>query len=162
MIWIDYVISGIIFFSALVSMIRGFVREVLSLVTWTCAFFIASHYYSYLAIYFTHFEEQIVRSSLAIAILFIVTLIVGAIVNYIINSLVEETGLSGTDQVLGICFGALRGILIVSAVLFVLDTFTAFSHSQDWQQSWLIPQFRGIIKWFFNYLQSTSSFLLRQ
>ncbi|GAB7204612.1 hypothetical protein OS21_11010 [Dickeya oryzae] len=34
MVWVDYVIIGIVGFSALVSLIRGFVREALSLVTW--------------------------------------------------------------------------------------------------------------------------------
>lgn len=159
MIWVDYAIIGIIAFSALISLIRGFIREALSLVTWGCAFFVASHYYIYLAIYFTRFEDQLVRNGIAIALLFVATLIVGAIVNYVIGSLVERTGLSGTDRVLGVCFGALRGILVVAAILFFLDTFTQFSQSADWQQSQLIPQFSGIIRWFFDYLQNTSSFL---
>ena len=159
MVWIDYVIIAVIGFSALVSLIRGFVREALSLVTWACAFFVASDYYPYLAIYFTRFEDELVRNGIAIAILFIATLIVGAIVNYVIGSLVERTGLSGTDRVLGVCFGALRGVLIVSAMLFFLDTFTGFSQSEDWKQSQLIPQFSYIIRWFFDDLQSTSSFL---
>lgn len=162
MIWVDYVIIGIIVFSALVSLIRGLIREALSLVTWACAFFIANHYYNYLAIYFTRFEEQMVRNGIAIGLLFVVTLLVGAIVNYVISSLVEQTGLSGHDRVLGVCFGALRGVLIVSAALFFLDSFTGFSHIKEWQQSQLIPQFSSIIRWFFDYLQSTSSFLPRQ
>ncbi|MBS0970285.1 colicin V production protein [Chimaeribacter arupi] len=159
MVWIDFVIIAVIGFSALVSLIRGFVREALSLVTWGCAFFVASHYYPYLAIYFTRFQEELVRNGIAIGILFIATLLVGAVVNYVIGSLVERTGLSGTDRVLGVCFGALRGVLIVAAILFFLDTFTGFSQSADWQQSQLIPQFSYIIRWFFSYLQSTSSFL---
>ncbi|UVK78841.1 MAG: colicin V production protein [Sodalis sp. Ffu] len=162
MIWVDYVIISIIIFSALVSFIRGFVCEALSLVTWASAFFIASYYYNYLAIYFTSFEEQIIRNGIAIALLFVATLIVGTVVNYIISSLIDRTGLLGTDRVLGVCFGALRGILIVSAALFFFDTFTGFSQNQDWQQSQLIPQFSGIIGWFFNYLQNTSSFLPKQ
>ena len=38
MVWIDYAIIAVIAFSSLVSLIRGFVREALSLVTWGCAF----------------------------------------------------------------------------------------------------------------------------
>ena len=161
MIWIDYVIIAVVGFSALVSLIRGFVREALSLVTWGCAFFVASHYYTYLAVWFTGFDDELVRNGIAIAVLFVATLIVGAIVNYVIGSLVEKTGLSGTDRVLGVCFGALRGVLIVSAMLFFLDTFTGFSKSPDWQQSQLSPQFSYIIRWFFDYLKSTSSFIPR-
>ena len=161
MLWIDIVIIAVIAFSALVSLVRGFVREALSLVTWGCAFFIASHYYSYLAVWFTGFEEELIRNGIAIAVLFVASLIVGAIVNYIIGSLVEKTGLSGTDRVLGVCFGGLRGVLIVAAILFFLDTFTGFSSSEDWQRSTLIPQFSYIIGWFFDYLKSTSSFLPR-
>lgn len=152
MIWIDYIIIGIIIFSALISLMRGFVREALSLGTWFFAFFISNRYYNYLEIYFTFFEERIVRNGIAIILLFVAILIVGAIVNYVITVLVERTGLSGTDRMLGICFGVLRGTLIVSASLLFLDTFTSFSYSQDWQQSQLIPQFSGIIKWIFHYL----------
>ena len=155
MVWIDYAIIAVIAFSSLVSLIRGFVREVLSLVTWGCAFFVASHYYTYLSVWFTGFEDELVRNGIAIAVLFIATLIVGAIVNFVIGQLVEKTGL------LGVCFGALRGVLIVAAILFFLDSFTGVSKSEDWSKSQLIPQFSFIIRWFFDYLQSSSSFLPR-
>lgn len=136
MVWIDYAIIAVIAFSSLVSLIRGFVREALSLVTWGCAFFVASHYYTYLSVWFTGFEDELVRNGIAIAVLFIATLIVGAIVNFVIGQLVEKTGLSGTDRVLGVCFGALRGVLIVAAILFFLDSFTGVS--ANWSKSQLI------------------------
>jgi len=149
MVWIDYAIIAVIAFSSLVSLIRGFVREALSLVTWGCAFFVASHYYTYLSVWFTGFEDELVRNGIAIAVLFIATLIVGAIVNFVIGQLVEKTGLSGTDRVLGVCFGALRGVLIVAAILFFLDSFTGVSKSEDWSKSQLIPQFSFIISMVF-------------
>lgn len=159
MTWIDYAIIGIIVFSALISLVRGFVREALSLVIWIGAFFVAGHFYPYLTDYFTGIEDKMVRNGVAIAVLFVATLIVGAIVNYIIGTLVRYTGLSGTDRVLGLCFGGLRGVLIVAALLFGLDSFTPFSNSEEWRNSELIPQFRYIVEWFFEYLRNNSSLL---
>ncbi|QIQ22368.1 colicin V production protein [Zophobihabitans entericus] len=158
--WIDYAIIGVIVFSAIVSIIRGFVKEALSLITWICAFFVASKFYFYITDYLTYFQDEFVRNAVAIGILFIATLLVGAIVNYIIGELVHRTGLSGTDRVLGVCFGVLRGVLIVAAILFFVDTFTPLSKNSDWEESVLIPHFHYIVRWFFDYLQSTSSFLL--
>lgn len=156
---IDYIIIAIIGFSIIVSLLRGFVREVMSLVSWICAFLVASHFYPYLANYLTQIESPYIRNGSAIAILFIATLIVGAIVNYTIGQLVDKTGLSSTDRVLGACFGLLRGVLIVAVLLFFVDNFTNFSQSELWKESKLIPHFGFIVEWFFQQIQANSTFL---
>ncbi|WP_113907317.1 CvpA family protein [Aliidiomarina celeris] len=157
--WIDYTIIGVIALSAVISLIRGFVREAMSLAVWIAAFFIASLFYVELAAYFPGIENDLIRNGTAVTILFVATLVVGAMVTYLVGQLVQKTGLSGTDRVLGVIFGALRGVLIVSAILFLLDVFSPLSEEDWWQRSMLIPHFDVYIEWFFGYLQETSSFL---
>lgn len=162
---IDFLIIGIVVFSLLVSLWRGFVREVLSLASWIIAFFIASKFYQPMAQLLLQFESvylqnsELLRNGIAAAILFIASLIVGAVINALIAKLVDKTGLSGTDRVLGAGFGILRGVFIVAAILFFLDTFTQFNQSELWKESQLIPHFDFIVKWFFEQLQANSSFL---
>jgi len=157
--WLDFAILGVIALSAIISIVRGFMKEAVSLVVWFAALFIASQFYPQLSIYLTQITDVLIRNGVAIAILFIGTLIVGALINYVISQLVQATGLSGTDRMLGAVFGALRGLLIVSALLFFMDTFTPSAASIWWKESVLVPEFAIIIDWFFEYVQGSSSFI---
>lgn len=157
--WVDYTILGIIAVSTLISLVRGFVKEAISLIVWFGALFIASQFFADLAVHFTRIDDPVLRNGAAIAVLFIITLVLGGLANHMIGHAVQASGLSGADRLLGVVFGALRGVLIVSALLFFLDTFTAAATALWWQQSMLIPEFGIIIEWFFAFVKGSSSFL---
>ena len=147
MSWLDLVILGIIALSALISLIRGFVKESISLVTWIVAGILAFRYFSPMAEMLEPFvEAPTIRAVSAFAILFICTLIIGAIANFIMSQLVSKTGLSGTDKALGVVFGGARGVLIVTMVV-LLASLTPMPQAQWWQDSATVGMFQSLAGW---------------
>ena len=138
--WLDYAILAAILLSALISLIRGFVREVISLVVWIAAFWIGITYSAEVAVYFSDYiASPTLQLGLAFALLFILTLIVGAIINYIAGQFVGRTGLTGTDRYIGAIFGVARGIVVV-AILVLAAGLTALPREPWWQESLLVQQ----------------------
>jgi membrane protein required for colicin V production len=147
MAWVDLVIIGIIALSALISLIRGFVKESISLVTWVAAGLLALRYYPAMAELLEPFINSVtLRQWVGGGILFVVTLIAGAIVNFIVSQLVSKTGLSGTDKALGVVFGAARGVLIVTMVV-LLASLTPMPEAPWWQESTTIEFFQQLAEW---------------
>ncbi len=159
MVWIDYAIIGIVGFSALISLVRGFVKEAMSLVTWFVAFFIASHFYPDLAAYFTSFSDALVRNGLAIAALFRGNPDPGQ------RGELRGGSAGGQDGALRYRSGA-WGLLRRNSrgtdrqcPAFFMDTFTSLSQSDWWAASKLVPEFKPVIQWFFGFMLNSSSFL---
>ena len=118
---LDWVIVGVIGLSAITSIFRGFIREASSILSWIAAFIVASRFYPQLSEYITFSNDDLTRKVIASIVLFIVTLIALGFVASTISSLVKKAGLSSFDRLLGVVFGVVRGILIVSAVFAVLQ-----------------------------------------
>jgi membrane protein required for colicin V production len=147
MSWLDLVIIGIIALSALISLIRGFVKESISLVTWIVAGVLAFRYFAPMADLLVPFvDAPTIRNVAGFAVLFVSTLVVGAIVNFIMSQLVSKTGLSGTDKALGVVFGGARGVLIVTMIV-LLASLTPMPDAGWWQDSAMVGFFQQLAEW---------------
>jgi membrane protein required for colicin V production len=145
--WIDYIIVGVLGLSVLIGLWRGLISEVLALATWIAAFWVA---WTFGPAASAHLERSIHEPSIRLvagyALCFVAVLVLGALLRFVVHRLVESTGLSGTDRLLGMLFGFARGVLLVTLMVFLLG-FTAFVHDPWWKQSVLLPQFQGAAAW---------------
>jgi len=144
---LDWIILAIVVVSGVISVVRGFVKEALSLASWVLAFWVALAFAAKLAILMPDaLESPTVRWVAAAVCLFMVTLIVGGLANFLISTLVEKTGLSGTDRALGVAFGVMRGVAIVAILVLVIGD-TAMREANWWRDSTLRPYLDPVAAW---------------
>lgn len=135
---VDVIVIFVIFLSALFSLMRGFVKEAISLASWIVAIWLAATFAPQLAAVLPDsIESEAVRQAVGFGVLFILSLMVGAIVNVLVSHLVKKTGLSGADRVFGVIFGILRGGLIIVAFV-VIGGMTPLPEMEWWQSSTLL------------------------
>jgi membrane protein required for colicin V production len=144
---VDIIILSIITISMLISLIRGFVREALSLAVWILAFWLSWSFFRRAAVTLEPLiDTQSVRLGVAFAAIMLVVLAIGGLINYLAMRLIQRTGLSGSDRFIGMFFGSARGILLV-AILVLMAGLTPFPEDDWWQESRLIPYFDDIVVW---------------
>ncbi len=129
---LDIVLLVVIVMSALMGLFRGLFREVVSLATWITAFIAGMYFAPSLAERLAIANNPTVGLAIGFVVVFIATLILGGIVQWAISRLVESTGLSGTDRVLGFVFGGLRGAVVCIVALIALRPFAG---DADWWQA---------------------------
>ncbi len=140
---VDVVVIFVIFLSALFSLLRGFVKEAISLATWIIAIWLAATFAPQLADALpSNIESEAARQAIGFGVLFVLTLMVGTLVNMLVSQVVKKTGLSGADRIFGVAFGILRGGLII--IVFVLiGGMTPLPDTDWWQSSTLLQWFES-------------------
>jgi len=143
----DFAVLGIIAISILVGAIRGFIKEAFSLAVWAAAFLVAFQYSGTLALELeSHIELPSARTALAFAGIFLAVLLVGGLLTFLVGKLVEKTGLSGTDRLLGGVFGGIRGLVLVIALMLVAGL-TPVPQDSWWQSSRSIQSLLPLAEW---------------
>lgn len=154
---VDWMLLGVVALSALMGAMRGIVVEVLSLVVWIAAFWLAFAYGAEVAaLFFAQMHDPAARLLVAYAAVFIAALIVGSLVTWLVGKLVRTVGLGGIDRLLGLLFGVARGFAL-ACVLVLLLGLTALPREPSWHASPLIPQFQQGAEWMKAWLPASAA-----
>jgi membrane protein required for colicin V production len=116
----DGIVIGVVLFSAVLAMVRGFSREVLSIASWAGSVAAAYYLYPVLVPYLLNYtsDERIAMAGSA-GIIFLIALIVISFITSRIADFIIDSRIGALDRTLGFLFGAARGLLLlVVAVAF--------------------------------------------
>lgn len=135
----DYIVLGVLGFSALVAVVRGFVREVLSLASWAAAiaagWWLSGRVAPLLPL---SIPGESLRLLAAFVLVAATTLLVMVLLSLALVELVRAIGLGFADRVLGLAFGLARGALVV-VTLVLLAGLTRLPEHPAWRDAMLSP-----------------------
>jgi len=139
MVIIDYILLGALAVSVVIGFFRGFFREAMSLVNWGLAAWLAWRFSPLVEPFLHAVSSPSLQLWLSRLIVFVLALLVGALLSHLVVMLVRKTGLNGTDRVLGMLFGAARGVLVIG-ILVIGFQMLEMDREPWWQDSWVVPR----------------------
>ena len=148
---LDIILIGVMFVSALLAMIRGFMREILSIAAWVIAAVATLYAYAkFLPLAKSYFNNDIVAAGAVIGGPFLGTLLIVSIITVRFSDMVLDSRVGALDRTLGFLFGLARGLIIV-VVAFL---FFAWLVPPRTQPSWVANAKSKVV------LQSTGDWLM--
>jgi len=121
--FVDYILIAIVGLSMVLSLWRGFVREVISLIGLVLAFLAASRLSGRAGDYLGQWiDNATIADGAGFAIVFVIVMLIVGLIGAVIRKLVDIADLTATDRTLGIFFGAARGMLLIALAFLVYTT----------------------------------------
>ena len=141
----DYAVLGIICLSILLSVMRGFLREVMALLAWVVAFWVASLFTDQLApLLPASIPSPELRYLAAFVLIFLVVLLIMTIIAIAVSHLLKVIGVGPLDRALGALFGFARGMIIV-LVLVLLSGLTNLPKQPIWKNAMLSSPLEALL-----------------
>lgn len=133
--YLDLGVIGVVLVSAILSLMRGFTREVLAIGSWVAAaaaaYYLHPHVTPYLAPYI---HKPIVLQAVAAAIVFFVTLIIVSLFTVRVSDAILDSKIGALDRSLGFVFGAARGFLLAVVAFAIFNWLAGEKAQPDWVQ----------------------------
>ena len=149
---VDYAIIVVIGLSVITGLFRGLIKELIALCVWILAFWLAMTYSSAIVPWLApYIQDKTVQSVVAFILILVGTVIVGGLFNALLSVILRHSGLSGTDRLLGMGFGFVRGVFIV-ALMIMVTNMTSLPHKEYTHDSRLYAQFNPMVDWMQGYM----------
>lgn len=116
----DYAVLTIVGLSVIFSVMRGMVKEVLSILGWVAAFYVGRTYTNQLLPMMpADIPTESLRILAAFLVLFLATLLLSTLLAIAISAVFKKIGLGWLNRLLGAFFGVFRGLLIICILVFL-------------------------------------------
>ncbi len=131
--YLDLAVLGIVLVSALLSMLRGFSREVLAIASWVAAAASAYYFYPVVTPYLApYIHKEIIAEAVAAAIVFFATLIVVSLFTVRLSDAILDSKIGPLDRSLGFLFGVARGFLLAVVAFAIFNWLVAEKQQPEW------------------------------
>jgi membrane protein required for colicin V production len=141
----DYFVLIVVGASILLSVMRGLVKELLSILAWILAFIVAKFYTLELAhILPSNIPSEELRYLAAFVILFLATLLICTLLAIALSQVIKVAGMGWLDRILGGVFGLLRGVFVVS-ILVMLCGLTHLPQHPAWRSALLSAPLEALV-----------------
>ena len=131
--YLDLAVLGIVLVSALLSMMRGFSREVLAIASWAAAAAAAYYFYPLVVPYLTpYIHKEVIAQAAAAAIVFFVTLIIVSLFTVRLSDAILDSKIGALDRTLGFVFGVARGFLLAVVAFAIFNWLVSEKQQPEW------------------------------
>src|SRR3978361_935186 len=130
---LDLVLLGVMLISGLLAMVRGFMREILSIAAWGTAALVTLYAFSkLLPPQKNNFTHDTLASIVVVGGVFVGTLILVSIITVRISDMILDSRIGALDRTLGFLFGLARGLLIVVVAFLFFVWLVPEKQQPDW------------------------------
>lgn len=130
---LDLILLGVMLISGLLAMVRGFMREVLSIAAWGAAAVVTLYSFpKLLPTAKTYFTNDTVAAAVVVVGVFIGTLIIVSVITVRISDMILDSRIGALDRTLGFLFGLARGLLIVVVAFMFFSWLVPEKQRPDW------------------------------
>ncbi|WP_019220476.1 CvpA family protein [Bartonella senegalensis] len=130
---LDGIVVAVILFSAFLAMLRGFSREILSLISWAIAAVVTLFLFKPVLPFFEKYiSNKMVALITTLIVIFIIVLIITSIITMKISDFIIDSRIGIFDRTIGFIFGALRGLLIMVIGMLLINALVKPEQQPDW------------------------------